>query len=126
MNRDLSTFQPVKAKSSNSGICSISIINTAENGRRVKLSKAAVKSLSEPETIQFAVSTDTLIIAAKLEGNPTKFNVSKGCVYSSALVLELTEFFSLDFSDGRTSQSFPGEAEVFTDSGITVLYFKLK
>lgn len=125
MSTDLSVFKPVKTKSTNISACSISIVNTTDNGRRVMISKSALKRLDNPETVQFAVSNDTLIMSSELEDNPTRFKVSKGAVYSSNLVLELSDFFNLKFTDGRTSLSFPLSTEVVLDSGIIVLLFKM-
>lgn len=121
--KDLSKFSAVTAKTQNSNVPSISIINAAENGRRVKISKAALKMLGNPASVQLAVSPDTLIISSELEDNPVHFKVSKGNVYSSALVLDLTERFDLDFN-GTTSRSFYSESELEIDDRM-VLFFKM-
>lgn len=120
--RDMSQYTPVKTKSTNSA-CSISIINTNQNGRRIKLSKSALEMLEKPESVQLALSADTLIMASELDGNPTHFKVSKGNIYSSNLVIELTKHYGLDFTD-KTSLSFSCEAELEIDDRM-VLFFKM-
>lgn len=119
---NFSEFSPVNAQNKSSA-CSISIINTKENGSRVKISKGALHVLGDPETVQVSLSQDTLLMASVLAENPTHFNVSKGNLYASALVRELTKHFDLDFSH-KTSFTYSG-IEFELDSGITALLFKI-
>lgn len=126
MQDSLSDFTAVKtASTNNSGAASISVVNTNDNGKRVKISKKALQILGNPDKVQFGLSNTSIIIAAELPDNDNYFKVSKGNVYSSNLVAEITGHFKLDYSNGRTSLSFSDEQTLDLDSGKTALVFKI-
>lgn len=84
---------------------SLTIVNTADCGKRIKLSKGILLNLGNPSDIGFAPNGDKsgLILYA----DPDKgFHLSKGnVIYSATLVEQLTNLFALDFKD-TISQTF--------------------
>ncbi|MDB2152487.1 hypothetical protein [Clostridium butyricum] len=108
----LNISKPVSAKnikrshSSGSGV--LSVIN-AKTGMRVTISKEGYEHMGQPQTVQFALTDDELLIGKTLSNNSDEFNVknykNKGIIYSSTLVKEITETFKLDYSS-RTSITF--------------------
>lgn len=120
----LSEFSPVETSSSSrSDGCTISIVNTSENGKRIKLSKMFMKILGAPETLQFKVSNDgtRIVMAEKIPGVKGHYKVSKSNVYCGPLVDELTKQFNLDFSN-RTSISFPEDQILDLTSGKAIIF----
>lgn len=105
-------FKPVASKQASkiAGIPSaISIVNTANHGKRITLSGGLVERIGSPEAVQIAVNEEGIVVGAELPNNETYFTLKqigrKGVVYSSELVEELTSLFNLDFND-RSSVSF--------------------
>ena len=85
---------------------SFCIVNTLENGKRIKLSSSLVEALGNPETVQMNALENNLKIGKSLKNCSVDFKLSRqDTIYSSGLVEEITDFFKLDFSD-RTSMSF--------------------
>jgi len=124
---DLLSFEPAQAVSKGAaGTASLCIVNTEENGKRVKLSKTALKQLTKPEKVQVAFSGDLVAVAAKLPNGDGFFKISKGgIIYNSSLVQSITEAGNLDYSSGRTSYSFGVHETLKLDDGTVVLIFKL-
>lgn len=86
----------------------VSIINT-KTGKRISVSKAILDYLNVEGKIQFAFSDNEIAIGKELPNNENYFNIrmskTKGLVYCTSLVLEVTELYELDFQD-RTSITF--------------------
>ncbi|ETI90988.1 MAG: hypothetical protein Q607_CBUC00038G0004 [Clostridium butyricum DORA_1] len=116
----LNNSKPVSSKnrsrSYSNCIGAISMVN-AKTGMRIVLSAESYEKLGQPNLLQFALTDDELLIGKLLSNNSDKFNVknykNKGVIYSASLVKEITEVFSLDYTN-RTSITF-GEARFITD-----------
>lgn len=128
----LNSSKPVLAKnirrthSSGSGV--LSIIN-AKTGMRITISKEGYERMGQPQTVQFALTDDELLIGKTLSNNSDEFNVknykNKGIIYSSPLVKEITETFKLDYSS-RTSITFDNHRFVKCGDDEIILAVKLK
>lgn len=82
----------------------VSSIVKTKNCNRYTLSKELLIKLNNPEKVQVGFTDDSILIGEKLPHNESNFNVrrSKGIIYSTSLVAEISEVFGLDFTD-RTS-----------------------
>ena len=94
-----------------SGGSSLNVVNSPNNGKRVKLSNTLHETLGSPTALQVAHDGSNLIIGAKIPGAKKSFKFSPGkgttIIYNSSLVLWLTRVFNLDFvTDDRVSRSF--------------------
>lgn len=116
----LNNSKPVSAKNRSRSYSNctgaISMVN-AKTGMRIVISKESYEELGQPNLLQFALTDDELLIGKVLSNNSDKFNVknykNKGVVYSASLVKEITEAFSLDYTN-RTSITF-SEARFITE-----------
>ncbi|WP_242396684.1 amidophosphoribosyltransferase [Clostridium butyricum] len=117
-----------KSMSRSLGEAGVLSIIKAKTGNRITLSKALLDELNSPEKIQIAFTKDNVIIGEKLPNNDSSFNVklsgTKGIVYSSGLVREISELFQLDFSD-KTSITF-NEVEYVSNEDYPVAIIKIK
>lgn len=122
---DLSQSKPMEAKSRRKGGISISVINTSNNGKRVKFSKALVEKLDNPSEIQFRIMDEKIIIGSRFDDNEKSFKFSKaamGVVYNSSVVASFTEVLNLDFSSVTSVTLSNIEfKEATTESGDVVL-----
>lgn len=127
MSNNQPIFRPARslASSKGSGIVSLSIVNTPDNGKRLKLSKSALQLLGNPSKIQLALSDDSLQIAAELPDNDSYYKISKASIYNSSLVREISEEFDLDFDNGRTSISFSNATIMDGENNSKILIFKI-
>lgn len=86
----------------------VSIVN-AKTGKRISVNKAILDYLKVEDKIQFAFSDNEIAIGKELPNNENYFNIkmsnTKGLVYCTSLVLEVTELYGLDFQN-RTSITF--------------------
>ena len=86
----------------------VSIIN-AKTGKRISVSKSILDYLNVESKIQFAFSDNEIAIGKELPNNENYFTIkmskTKGLVYCTSLVLEITELYELDFQN-RTSITF--------------------
>jgi hypothetical protein len=97
----------------------ISIINS-KNGKRVEFSKAVSDALGNPEKVNFLFTDDCLIIQASTDnGFILKTSGGRKLAYSSAIVQEITNKFSMDFSE-RVCISFSDYTEADEESTSTV------
>ena len=103
---DLSCFLSSKSSGENSrslpsGV--MSVINSKRCGKRVTISKELTNELNNPEVLQFAFNENEIAIGEDIPENDHFFTVkvsgAKGVIYSSSLVLEITDLFNLDYSD---------------------------
>lgn len=109
---NLENFKASKSKQksttrSNQG--AITIVNTKKNGKRIVFSKNILDELGNPPKILISCSDKEIAIGERLHDNENYLNIkyykSKGILYSSGIVNELTEIYKLDFSN-RTSITF--------------------
>lgn len=79
----------------------------AKTGKRIELSNEVFDLLGNAEHIKFSFNEKERLLAvlADKNGSAAKSNKSKAIIYNSALVREIIEKFSIDFSN-RTSVSF--------------------
>lgn len=104
----IDTMIPVKAMHQPKKIgegAGFSVINTHKHGNRVQISKKNLEELGNPTEVQFRYLDKSIIMAPKLSDEDNYFRISNNCIYSKELVLDITEKFSLDFSE-VTSISF--------------------
>lgn len=105
----------------------ISIIN-AKTGNRITIAKECYSAIGNPSKVQFALNDNSLIVGEKVLENNNDFNVKesngKAIIYSSALVKEITESFSLDFSN-RTSLTF-SDVEYSNANAVQIMIVKIK
>ncbi|MCT4508654.1 MAG: hypothetical protein N4A48_07815, partial [Tepidibacter sp.] len=130
-NDVLSNFHGAKSVSVSKDITDagvISIINSKSNGKRISLSKELMDKLDNPSRVQFAFSENSIAIGVGFldEVPDYKINESKtkGLIYASKLVEEITEEFELDFSD-RTSITFH-DVEYIDEENICIAIIKIK
>lgn len=109
----LANLRPSKSISINrnaDGAGILSIINSKRNGKRLALSAELLSNLNNPQTVQISFSDNELVIGKAIPNcgdnscliKPYK---NKGMVYSSELVDEISENFSLNFFE-KTSLTF--------------------
>ncbi|WP_415319728.1 hypothetical protein [Clostridium perfringens] len=116
-----------KCKGRNSNKGSISIVN-AKTGKRITINKSILDKIGVKDKLQFAFSDDEIAISKKLPNNENYFKVkmsnNKGNVYSSELVLEITELYTFDFNN-KTSITFD-DIKYTNINGIDVAMIKVK
>lgn len=111
------------------GKSDFSIVNTEDNGKRVKFSKELLKKLGitniDEGTIDIGFISDGTIISSNLSGIGETFPLSKGGhIYSKDLVDEVTQRFNLDFS-GVTTRSFCDPEYQQLEDGVLVAILKM-
>lgn len=96
-----STSKSLSRDNSEAGI--ISVINSKNNGKRIMLSTELMDELNWPETVQFGFGDHFILISQYFSPTEPKFVVknatTKGIIYSSSLVEEVTRELGLDFTD---------------------------
>lgn len=126
---DIASFIPSSSKGlervvAREGV--MSIVN-AKTGKRVVLSKDLLDKIQVNEKVQFSFNDGVLAIGNNLPNNDNFFSVkpgkSKGNIYSAGLVEEITEQYSLDFSN-RTSMTFD-DVEYIEDTDLRVAIVKV-
>mgnify|MGYP003280836045 CR=1 FL=1 len=129
MKKVLETFIPshssgVTKKSANGGI---SVVN-AKTGKRVAISKKILDYMNVEDKIQFSFSDKEIAVGKALPNNNNYFTIKiskgKGNIYSTALVLEITELYDLDFKD-KTSIIFE-DLHYQNIQGSNVVIIKIK
>ncbi|MFH5834457.1 hypothetical protein ACHAL6_00095 [Proteiniclasticum sp. C24MP] len=90
----------------------MSLVNSPKSSMRMTLDKDMISKVGSPSSIQVGFTTEGILIGKLLSSNKKedgyfilKPSGGKYVVYSSPLVREITEKFSLDFSQ-RVSRSF--------------------
>lgn len=114
-NLNLSTFKPSTSVSLGriaSAPGAATIVNSKKNGKRVTISSSTNEHLDHPESVQILMSDDSIAIGENLPGCKLSYTVKsegkegkKGVIYAGPLVEEITDHFSLDFSE-RVSITF--------------------
>ena len=108
-----------KVKRSSNGI--MSIVN-AKTGKRIVFARTLLNTLNNPEKVFISFSNNKLAIAERLPENNNSFtlryNNRKATIYSTDLIMEMINIFSLDFSD-KTTITFT-EVEYIECEGTTV------
>ncbi len=133
---DFSTLTPVTSgdlkvvHTGKSGSLGISIVNTAKNGKQVKLTKTLFESLGSPKELQFVTDGDYLFIGKTIPHSTVSIPFSSGkgenIIYRAPFVQYLTKRFELDFSK-RTSFSFHDvEIESHEFEGEEIVYAKVR
>lgn len=123
----LTAFTPSEAEyQAKSRAGALSVVNTEQHGKRVKISKHLLQQIGNPASVQFSFNKNKIAVAANLRGCTVFYDVKKGgCIYSSALVQEITQKFELDFSNITCIST--GQAKYQTlDDGETVAIIKMK
>ncbi|NMM65239.1 amidophosphoribosyltransferase [Clostridium sp. P21] len=117
-----------KSRSRAAGEAGVISIIKAKTGNRIIFSKELLEELNNLEKVQVAFTEDSIIIGEKLPNNQSSFNIkrsgSKGIIYSTELVNEVSELFELDFSD-KTSITF-NEVEYLVNEECPVAVIKIK
>lgn len=106
-----------------------SVVNTPNNGKRIKLSKELCEKLGlynvDEGYVDIAFSPEGVAISKNLSGVGTTFPLSKGGhIYSKDLVDEVTEKFDLNF-DGVTTRSFSNPQYHELESGEVVVTIEI-
>lgn len=105
----------------------VSVVN-AKTGKRVTISKPILDYINVDDKIQFAFSDNEIAVGKELPNNDnyftTKISKSKGNVYSTGLVLEITELYDLDFKD-KTSITFD-DIQYQNIQGTNIVIIKIK
>lgn len=109
---DLDLFKPSESKIRNKGIDEagvMSIVSAKTGKKRIVISKEIMEKLNKPERIVMSFAEDKIAIGEQLPNNDNYINIkvlkSKGVVYSSGIVKEITDLYELDFSN-KTSITF--------------------
>lgn len=96
------------------GVCTI--INSSQNGnKRLMLSSTVHREIGAPSTVKIGFLDEAIVMGEVLPiDTPNSFEFrgkgnsnSKRIIYNAALVQEVTEKYELDYSNGRTSITFP-------------------
>lgn len=109
---------------------SLSIVNSANNGKRMSFSKGLIEGLGNPKQIQFLTSkTDddwVLIIGENLKAKDTfKFSpANPQVIYCGTYIQSITAEFKLDFKN-RTSMTF-SDIEINEYDGKPAAYVNMK
>ena len=102
------------------GACSLQIVNSECNGKRIKLSPALFKNLGEPSAVGVFLAKKSVCIYPDSEG----ITLSKGhIIYNGDLVKKVAEELELDFSV-RTSISLPAVLDTDDEDKITFAVIK--
>ena len=124
-NFKASTSKTISKTSTEAGV--MSVINS-KSCKRIVLSSEVIYKLNNPNTISISFSDDSLAIAERLPNNDNllklKSSGRKGVIYSSGLVLEITDKYSLDFSN-TVSITF-SEVNYVKCNGYTVAIIKIR
>lgn len=124
-NFKASTSKTISKTSTKAGV--MSVINS-KSCKRIVLSSEVIYKLNNPNTISISFSDDSLAIAGRLPNNDNllklKSSGRKGVIYSSGLVLEITDKYSLDFSN-TVSITF-SEVNYVKCNGYTVAIIKVR
>lgn len=124
-NFKASTSKTISKISTEAGV--MSVINS-KSCKRIVLSSEVIYKINNPNTISISFSDDSLAIAERLPNNDNllklKSSGKKGVIYSSRLVLEITDNYGLDFSN-RVSITF-SEVNYVKCNGYTVAIIKMK
>jgi hypothetical protein len=86
----------------------MSLINSANSGKRASIQDTVIEKIGDPERVKVILLPKLLILTEALgdeEGFVLKKSGRKRVIYSTSLVLELTEAFELDYSN-RVSITF--------------------
>lgn len=108
---DLDLFKPSESKIRNKGIAEAGVMSivSAKTGKRIVISKEIMEKLNKPERIVMSFAEDKIAIGEQLPNNDNYINIkvlkSKGVIYSSGIVKEITDLYELDFSN-KTSITF--------------------
>lgn len=126
---ELTPFQSKHTSRDATGPCSVSIVNTQKNGKRITISEEVLNRIDGTETVSLASYREGIAIGQVLPGVSVppfilRRSGKKGVVYCGGLVDELTELFQLDFS-GRTTISFE-EVKYQEKDGIVVAFVPLR
>lgn len=124
-------FKPAKGsrQSKRGGRASeLSITNTPKNGKRLSFSLDADNHLGNPRTIDFSYDAKGIMLGTNLKDEDNTYapsrNESKPIIYSSSLVIELTEVFNLDFSN-KTTISFYRSEYLMID-GVAAVFIPIR
>jgi hypothetical protein len=100
-------FEPARSvhSSKDADACVLTIVNTA-NGKRVIFAASLLEEIGLPKAVDIMFNAEGMAI---ISGSKFKLREAdkKGIIYSSQLVEEITERFTLDFSGSKISISFP-------------------
>ncbi|MDU2663480.1 MAG: hypothetical protein E6638_09710 [Clostridium perfringens] len=115
-----------KCRGRNSNKGGVSIVN-AKTGKRITINKSILDKIGVKDKLQLAFSDDEIAISKELPNNENYFKVrvsnNKGNIYSSELVLEITDLYTLDFNN-KTSITFD-DIKYNNINGIDVVMIKV-
>ena len=109
---NLENFKASKSKQKNvikinQGVATI--INTEKSGKRIVFSNNVMEELGNPPKILISCSDNAIAVGERLPDNQNflsiKYSKTKGTIYSTGIVNELTEMYQLDFRN-KTSITF--------------------
>lgn len=87
----------------------MSVINSVKNGKRVSISREIMNKIGQLDSVQMGFMKNGIVIGQYLSDTNTSYQLrtkgAKKLIYSKGLVEQITEYFSLDFSN-RTSITF--------------------
>lgn len=108
--------------SHSAGSLGISIVNTEENGKRIRMSSGLFKRLDDPDFVGIYTDDKGVYIFPQESG----IKVSKGAnIYNTSAVNTVTETFNLDFK-GKSSLSFSATVEKAEDTSEKFGFIKMK
>ncbi|EEH99625.1 hypothetical protein CSBG_03251 [Clostridium sp. 7_2_43FAA] len=124
---DLDLFKPSESKIRNKGIAEAGVMSivSAKTGKRVVISKEVMEKLNKPEKIVMSFAEDKIAIGEQLPNNDNYINIkvlkSKGVIYSSGIVKEITDFYKLDFGNKTSITFFDVEYIKYEDNVVAII-----
>lgn len=114
-------IQVPESTSHSAGSLGISIVNTEENGKRIRMSSGLFRNLGEPAYVGIYTDDNGVYIFPQESG----LKVSKSAnIYNTSAVNMVTEAFNLDFK-GKSSLSFSATVEKAEDTSEKFGFIKM-
>lgn len=122
-------FTSVKAKQKNgisgdSGL--LSVVNPEDNTKCLLIKRELTNKINVSEEVQFGFGENELLIMKPISEDENTFRLRKRgsnfVVYSAELVEEITDYYGLDYSEGRTCRTF---GEVRYDYDFNIAYVSI-
>ena len=99
----------------------------SKNGKRLAISDKVLVKIGKPETVQVKLSPDSIAFSGYIDPDSPNFELKKSgakmMIYSSSLVEEIIERFSLDF-ESKTCLTF-GDVTFAVKNGYPVAIIKV-
>lgn len=103
---------------------SLTIINSAKNGKRLIISEDVVETLELKETVKIGFMEKQLLLGTTLPGEKNEYELKrqgkKFVVYSSELIAQITEHQKIDFTNRVSHTWYKPTVEEFEGSPIII------